>query len=182
MKPKLLKVSEKARKRFWSKVDKISDPNGCWLWTAALNRKKYGQFRYKGKTRIAHRLSYAMHKGRIPKNKTIDHLCCVRHCINPEHLEAVTCKVNILRGEGIPALNARKTHCIRGHEFTVASVTPSGSRQCRICQQNYNRKYRIDHSKCFKEYSRQWRIDHPEYERKRYLKKKQLEKVNVERR
>ncbi len=69
-------------------------------------------------------------------------------CINPEHLEAVTQKENILRGIGAPAVNARKTHCPRGHPFDGDNlyVKPNGDRQCRICRsvqsKRNNRRFR----------------------------------------
>ena len=144
-----MKISAQTSKRFWSKVKKTLSKKGCWLWIASKSSNGYGAFWYKDKVKLAHRISYAIHKGKIPRNKTIDHLCRIRHCINPDHMEVVTGKINTLRGESIPAINARKTHCQNGHEFTIENTNNyKGLRICRTCH---------------KEYNRQWRIDHPDY-------------------
>jgi hypothetical protein len=73
--------------------------------------------------------------GPIPEGLTIDHLCRVRHCVNPAHLEAVSERVNILRGNGAGARNARKTHCVKGHAFTPDNLYRDyqGYRRCRRC-------------------------------------------------
>jgi hypothetical protein len=85
------------QERFWSKVDK-SGPNGCWLWTAsARGASGYGQFYWNGSMVGAHRVAYELCKGPVPDGLSIDHLCCVRLCVNPDHLEAVTCAENNLR-------------------------------------------------------------------------------------
>ena len=136
--------------RFWSKVEKTDT---CWLWTASKNHNGYGIFDINGKTQRAHRLSYELYKGKIPDGLQIDHLCRVRHCVNPDHLEAVTRKENILRGICFSAINKRKTHCYKGHEFTKDNtyINPSGSRRCIICR-NYNTQVwqgGVSHTKCF---------------------------------
>lgn len=119
--------------RFWSKVDKTG---GCWIWRAAKNQKGYGYFNYGGRIVRVHRLSYSLAKGPIPDGLTIDHLCGVRECVNPDHLEAVTNRENLLRGRGLAGTNARKTHCKRGHPFDEANTInlPTGWRECRACR------------------------------------------------
>ena len=82
--------------RFWSKVKKS---RGCWLWQGAINTNGYGNFHNKGRTVKAHRFAYEICVGEIPKGLTIDHLCRVRHCVNPSHLEPVTMRENFLRGD-----------------------------------------------------------------------------------
>lgn len=109
--------------------------HGCWLWLGGKNSYGYGQYHKDGKRLIAHRYSYERFNGPIPKDLQIDHLCRVRHCVNPEHLQAVSQKENLLRGYGLYAINARKTHCIHGHEFTPENtrISYGTHRNCREC-------------------------------------------------
>lgn len=130
--------------RFWGKVNKngtvpIYAPHlgPCWEWDSHT-KDGYGYFSISSNSgrslRPAHRLSYELAKGEIPEGLVIDHLCRVRHCVNPDHLEPVTDKVNILRGAGSGAQNARKTHCKHGHEFTPENTGRQHSgRYCRTC-------------------------------------------------
>lgn len=120
--------------RFWSKVDKSET---CWLWTAGRNLQGYGRFTELYGTRLAHRISWEMLVGPIPEWLELDHLCRTPACVRPSHLEPVTSRVNVLRGEGIPAKNAQKTHCKHNHKFTPENTyNPPGqpnSRMCREC-------------------------------------------------
>ncbi|MFH9014005.1 HNH endonuclease signature motif containing protein [Streptomyces sp. NPDC017943] len=129
-------------KRFWLNVAKRDD--GCWFWTASKNTGGYGHFMYGGQRGNAHRFAYEALVGPIPEGLVLDHLCRVRHCVNPDHLEPVTMRVNSLRGEGPSAKNAVKTHCKQGHEFSASNtyVTPRGRRQCRTCQRSRQRTWR----------------------------------------
>lgn len=127
---------------FWGNVNKTG---ACWLWTGRLDAYGYGvvrDYQLWGKNghRKAHRLSYEMLVGPIPDGLDIDHLCRVRNCVNPAHLEPVTRQVNLLRGQTIPAANAAKTHCPQGHPYEGHNLIqkPSG-RLCRICQYAGNR-------------------------------------------
>lgn len=117
--------------RFWQRVEKTE---ACWLWRGS--GKGYGEFRPTPSHRIlAHRFSYQLLVGPIPQGLVIDHLCRVPRCVNPAHLEPVTHKVNILRGVGHTAVNAAKTHCPRGHEYTPENtVYERGSRICHVCK------------------------------------------------
>lgn len=134
-----------ARERFWGFVN-TDGPLGCWLWTGSQSDNGYGSFTDDGRRTVsAHRFSFEMHVGPIPDDLVIDHLCRVHHCVNPDHLEAVTIRVNTLRGIGPTAINARKMHCVNGHEFTPENtyIAPGrGSRHCRTCFANNNRRNR----------------------------------------
>lgn len=96
---------------------------------------------YEGRNWAAHRVSYLWGKGEIPTGLDLDHLCRNRACVNPDHLEAVSRSVNLLRGKTIPAKHASKTHCPQNHEYSTENtyIGANGSRQCRTC-----RKYRND--------------------------------------
>lgn len=117
--------------RFWSKV-KPCPMSGCWLWTASTGRCGYGSFRLDKKNRKAHRVSYQFLVGEVPSGLQLDHLCRTRCCVNPEHLEAVTARVNVLRGEGQAGKSARATACRNGHEYVAGSYR-TNARQQRIC-------------------------------------------------
>lgn len=138
-------LSPKRIASFWSKVRKDSD--GCWRWTACQVRG-YGCFpTFKGQTAKAHRIAWELHHGAaISSDLTIDHLCRVLVCVNPAHLEPVTNKENVLRGEGYTAAKARQTHCKRGHALTPENIIPDyrgrGRGKCRICVPFYNQHLR----------------------------------------
>lgn len=127
---------------FWTKVDKAGavpahrpDLGPCWLWTGTVSRKGYGHHGWEGATRITHRIAYQLVVGPIPEGLELDHLCRNRACCNPDHLEAVTHAINALRGISANAINARKTHCLRGHEFTPENTRiDSFGRHCRACR------------------------------------------------
>lgn len=115
----------------------------CWEWAGGKTEDGYGVFYLDHKTQRAHRVAYEIFMGPIPQTLTIDHLCRNRGCVNPLHLEAVTIKVNTLRGETLPAANATKTHCIHGHEFTPENtkIDRDGRRACRACQRRRSLTY-----------------------------------------
>ena len=136
--------------RFWDKV-KTSDTNSyggtpCQEWTAYTDKDDYGIFWLNGTPQRAHRVSYELFRGSITKGLTIDHLCKNTSCVNPDHLEAVTQRENILRGNTIVAENLAKTHCPGGHEYTkentyFASGKYGKSRNCRICHNIQQKNY-----------------------------------------
>lgn len=121
---------------FWWKFDRkiVARDNGCWLWAGTVGSTGYGQF---GGS-YAHRLSYQRHRGPIPPGLVIDHLCRVRLCVNPDHMEPVTLGENTRRGMGHAAVVGRTNRCLRGHEYTPENTyyRPDGrGRQCRECNQ-----------------------------------------------
>lgn len=137
------------RPRFWAKVNKSGpvpafDPTlgECWLWIAAIrdSRRGYGCFEYGNVLRMAHRVSYELEVGPIPAGLTIDHLCRVRHCVRPSHLEAVSTAENNRRGFGVIGINVRKKQCKRGHKlsgrnlWTYTDKYGVSHRTCRACQ------------------------------------------------
>lgn len=129
-------------------------PEGCWLWTSYVNPDGYAVTRYWTPGNqwhpevMVHRLIYMRLVGDIADDAQVDHKChdpavckarqkdCLhRRCYNPEHLEAVTGAVNLLRSGNFTAVNAAKTHCDQRHEFTPRNtrIAPDGSRRCRAC-------------------------------------------------
>lgn len=125
--------------RFWSKVNVTTR---CWEWTGTLHADGYGVFFGMGQVWLAHRLSYEIFRGPIPKDRVLDHLCRNRKCVKPDHLEPVTILENIRRGE-----RATKTHCKSGHEFTpentYISTDAKGrhARRCRTCGRRWTAEY-----------------------------------------
>ncbi len=130
--------------RFWQYVQVRDD--GCWQWLSALRgRLKYGTFWHERKSVTAHRFSFERLCGPVPPGLQLDHLCRNPQCVNPAHLEVVPNRVNVLRGVGPTAHNARKTHCLRGHPFTTGNTYhPPGSahRYCRECDDGRKQRYR----------------------------------------
>lgn len=127
--------------RFWEKVNKdgpiperCPDLGPCWLWTAGL-QKGYGMFA--SHVIGAHVWAYTTLVGPIPKGLELDHLCYVRACVNPAHLEPVTKRENILRGESFAAKHARKTHCKNGHPFAGENLIIKDCRRCLTCLRQY---------------------------------------------
>ena len=114
--------------RFWEKVDKVSS-FPCWLWLDSKDHIGYGRLLVNGTRMRAHRVAYELLKAPIPSGLSIDHLCCNKLCVNPDHLEPVTHQENMRRHY------ATKTHCVNGHEYTIAGWISNGTkRTCRACR------------------------------------------------
>ena len=112
----------------------------CWEWPGADSGNGYGRISVDGKTRATHIVMWELFHGKHkPKDKVLDHRCRNRKCFNPHHLRLIPMLDNTLIGEGPTAKNARKTHCLRGHEFnksnTIVRVRNGrNTRECRACR------------------------------------------------
>ena len=135
--------------RLSSKI-RADQVTGCWNWTASTQGPdpdhQYGQIRMGGresKVGLAHRVVYELVIGQIPAGLDLDHLCRNTRCVNPAHLEPVTHRENILRGIAPAAINARKTHCVAGHELALDNlIVRDGHRHCRACRNSPEQRTR----------------------------------------
>lgn len=138
---------ERSSRRLLEKIAQAERVGDCLRWPGAPDSEGYGRFYFGQEECRAHRAVYELLKGPIPDKLQIDHLCRNRWCIQAEHLEAVTARENVLRGQGTAAINARKTHCPRGHAYTPENIKRNGKhgRNCRICRNiaERDRKRRI---------------------------------------
>lgn len=127
--------------RFWRYVEKTDT---CWLWRGAIEpgHRGYGRMNIEGRSRVAHRVGYELLVGPIPEGLQLDHLCRVRRCVNPEHLEPVTPRENLLRGKTLAAANAAKTHCPVGHAYTPENTIFDAKRRIRSCRECSRRRSR----------------------------------------
>lgn len=134
----------------------INPISQCWEWTASLDKKGYGQFELNGRNRRAHEVAYELLRGIIPDGLEPDHVCKNTRCINPDHLEPVTHRENVLRGTSPMAINARKTHCGRGHELSGRNlgVRDGGNRYCKRCSADNLRKWYRNNREHNREYQR----------------------------
>lgn len=131
-------------KWFWLRVKKTKT---CWLWQGARNNTGYGTLCWDEGSACAHRIAFRLSGYKVPRGYEVDHLCGKRHCVNPTHLEAVTKRVNILRGKSPSAIHARKKRCKRGHPFSGDNLiirkrfNGSTQRVCRKCDRAYHNAY-----------------------------------------
>jgi hypothetical protein len=143
---KAVDLTQKVNRHFYEKLE--VSLNGCWLWKGGLNKGGYGRFRAGTRTIPAHRYSYTLFKGEIPEGLHLDHLCRVHNCVNPDHLEPVTPKENVFRGNSFAAINATKEHCPKGHPYdesnTLLCQRPNKDikRRCKACQSLYMKEYK----------------------------------------
>lgn len=134
-----------AAERFWAKVD-LDGPipphrpelGPCWVWTAKRTDKGYGQFHLEGRLQVAHRAAWHLADRTVPDGLVLDHLCRNRACVRVSHHEPVTQRINLLRGVGVTARNASRTHCPQRHPYDEANTLRSVSRgrrgrRCRTC-------------------------------------------------
>jgi hypothetical protein len=113
--------------------------NGCLIWRGKCTRDGYGTIKNDGRYLRAHRVAYELLVGPIPAGLQLDHLCRVRNCCNPLHLEPVTSRVNTLRGNGLTAIHALKTSCPQGHAYDENNtyLDRANRRHCRTCRANH---------------------------------------------
>lgn len=126
-----------------SRLEPVTE-SGCLIWTGQLTSKGYGRVVWNGKVWRVHRLLYELENGSIPNGMVPDHLCRVRCCANSHHIEIVTNRTNVLRGIGLSARHARKTHCIRGHPFSGENlrIANRGERVCVACIRLHYERWR----------------------------------------
>ncbi len=122
----------------------VVNDDGCWEWQLSLDKDGYGKIHHAKVATRAHRAAYIAFVGPIPDGLETDHLCRVRHCCNPAHMEVVTHRENTLRGTSPSALCARKTHCPKGHAYDPQNtrLDDRNRRNCRACQRIAARAYR----------------------------------------
>ena len=132
--------------RFWGKVEKSPE---CWEWSAYRYPNGYGMFTLLDRKVQAHRFAYELEVAPIAAGEVIDHVCRNRACVNPAHLRVCSQRDNLMAdgSESLAKLNAEKTHCVNGHEFTDENThwrTYRGftTRECRACKRERMRRYR----------------------------------------
>jgi hypothetical protein len=137
-------LPERFRKKFVVSTEHFYKGTPCWEWQRARLTGGYGAYFLKGRNVYTHRFAYEQLVGPVPGGLQLDHLCRNTRCVNPVHLEPVTPRENKLRGTGITAINAKKTHCVRSHEFTPENtyIYPNGKRSCRTCIRWHGRRFR----------------------------------------
>lgn len=120
------------------------DIGDCWLFTGGLSSHGYATIRLDRHDVLVHRAVYEMLVGKVPEGLVLDHLCRVRHCANPDHLEPVTCRENLMRGATDAARKASWTHCLSGHPFDEVNTArrSDGTRRCRACAREATARYR----------------------------------------
>lgn len=134
---------ERLPERIWSKIE-VNLETECWEWIAYRDPEGYGRSTFEGQT-MAHRITYQALVGPIPQGKQLDHLCRVRHCVNPDHLEPVTHAINQLRGVNTKADRAwrermsRGGRCGRGgHPIERSYLSKGGVLGCLVCQDEFD--------------------------------------------
>ncbi len=120
----------------------VVSSSGCWEWQGGKDKRGYGKVSNDGRDVFAHRLIWAIERGALPVGLEPAHLCRNRSCCNPDHLEWVTHRENVIRGDSPSAISLRSNCCHRGHEFTPdnTKVRNDGYRQCRTCFNEWKRQ------------------------------------------
>ena len=123
-------------------INSLED-RGCWEWKGAARAADGYRFAFRNnRQQYAHRFAYELLVGAVPSDKQLDHLCRNRGCVNPDHLEIVTPRVNTMRGISESARNAVKTHCVNGHAFDETNTyRRRGRRYCKKCCRAAKQRY-----------------------------------------
>ena len=147
-----------ARDRFFAKV-RVGElpvewyaPGGpvtaCHIWTGSRDRYGYGRINLGGRMGLAHRCALILGGRELDPELEVDHLCRVRECVNPEHLDLVTRRVNWERGNSPSRINRDKTECIHGHPLTGSNVYWEGhTRHCQTCRAASNRRFAAEYKR-----------------------------------
>ena len=123
-------------RRFWSRVDQSAGADACWPWTGPRTWNGYGKASLDDRTQNAHRVAWVLTHGSISSGLHVDHLCRVKLCCNPAHLEPVSVRENLSRS---PTFNGKRTHCPQGHPYSGKNLRyypqrPRNGRMCATCQ------------------------------------------------
>ncbi|MFG2412276.1 HNH endonuclease signature motif containing protein [Streptomyces goshikiensis] len=147
-------LNKSSTTRFWVKVNKDGPAPShspelgcCWLWKLPGGVGGYGSFYLDGRMQTSHRVAYQLEVGDIPQGLVVDHLCRVRNCVRPSHLEPVTPAENNRRGrvwESGAAAQRAKTHCPYGHPYSGENlrICKDGKRACRACDRRYSSEFK----------------------------------------
>ncbi|MEV5451643.1 HNH endonuclease signature motif containing protein [Streptomyces sp. NPDC052535] len=127
-------------------IANLRQDGSCWVWTRSTNGDGYGLISIKRAMIRTHQVSYQLFVGSVPDGLQLDHLCRVRLCVNPDHLEPVTSGENTRRGTASQYLPDRSkwTHCKNGHAFTAGNTythPKTGYRTCRRCRADRQKEY-----------------------------------------
>lgn len=150
--------NEALARKFWSKVEKTET---CWNWRGLLSNG-YGIITWKKRNYFTHRVGFVLSGRTIPPGLVLDHLCRNKRCVNPAHLEPVTIGENVMRGDTICARHKAKTHCPRGHEYSLDNTRlKRGRRYCIKCTQERLKLYLAYKSTLGKKYGPHRRVGRP---------------------
>ena len=178
-----------AEERFWPRVNPYgpvppehSELGPCWLWTGTPNKDGYGRIRVsRSSVPMVHRYLWEKVRGVVPDGHELDHLCEVRACVRPSHLEVVTHEENVRRGKGGEHWTA-KTRCPQGHEYDEQNtrINSKGARVCRQCSTDKSREFRLADPQASRDRVRQWRQENPEWARQ--YRREHRDEINARRR
>lgn len=138
-------MTDSAIEKLLSRAEPVTE-SGRWIWMGCVDKKTgYGTVRFDGRQWRAHRLFYSILNGPVPSHLVCDHLCRVRSCVNPSHIDIVKQIVNVHRGVGITSQLVKQTHCKYGHELSSENlyVTKIRQRNCKKCRSRIKKAYRL---------------------------------------